>query len=199
MQQNPTSGDRTIELNTRKACCGGKGAGPACVLSYLAVPLRFALGGLFLFAAYNKLFIENGPQLFAASVKAFKVEFLDPEKVPGLFQLAVFATPWIEIIAGVMLVVGFKARAAAGVLGGLLVMFIGLIAWVISQNFDTACGCFGKLSPFCPEKIGYCNIVQNVVLLAMALVVMLARRQLFSVDGLLGEPKTCCGGRGSSK
>ncbi|MGE3108185.1 MAG: DoxX family protein [Phycisphaerales bacterium] len=167
------------------SCCGGTCRDKACVLSYIAPPLRLALGGLFLFAAYNKLLVENGPQVFSASVKAFKV--IDPEGAPALFQLAVYATPWIEIVAGISLVIGFWTRAAAGVLAAMLVVFIALITSVLMRGLDTKCGCFGKLSPFCGEQVGVCNIVQNTILMAMALTIANARTLYFSVDRLLAR------------
>ncbi len=176
-----------IACQSGTSCCGGSCASKTCVLSYLAVPFRFALGGLFLLAAFNKLFVERGPQHFAASVKAFKA--IDPDQAPMLFQLAVFGTPWVEIFAGVALILGLWTRAAAGVIAGLLVVFIALIVSVILRDLNTECGCFGKLSPFCGDKVGVCNIVQNIVLLAMALAIANARTQFFALDSILAPIK----------
>lgn len=175
-----------IACKSGAACCGGACAAKTCVLSYLAVPFRFALGGLFLLAAYNKLFVERGPQHFAASVKAFKA--IDPDQAPFLFQLAVFGTPWVEIFAGIALVLGLWTRAAAGVIASLLVVFIALIVSVIMRDLNTSCGCFGKLSPFCGEKISSCNVIQNIILLAMALAIANARSQFLSLDALRAKP-----------
>lgn len=172
-----------------KACCGGSCGSKPCVLSVLSLPLRLALGGLFLFAAYNKLFVENGPSLFAASIKAFKV--IDPVEQPDVFQLAVFVTPWVEIVAGLALVLGLWTRAAAGVLAGLLIVFIGLITQVLVRGLPVDCGCFGKLSPFCPAKVSNCNIVQNVILLVMAGLIMYSRKSVLSVDSMLRRKRGC--------
>jgi uncharacterized membrane protein YphA (DoxX/SURF4 family) len=162
------------------SCCKQGSA----VFGALCVPLRVALGGLFLYAAYNKLFIMNGPQLFSESIKAFKV--FDPKSQEQLIQMATFVTPWIEIVAGLALVLGFWTRAAAGVLGLLLLGFIGLIASALARGLNVSCGCFGKISPFCPEKIGMCNIVQNSILLAMALLIMMCSRHVLALTG--GRP-----------
>lgn len=177
-----------VACQSGKACCGGSCRSKPCALSYLAVPLRFALGGLFLLAAYNKLFVENGPQVFSASVKAFKA--IDPETSQALFQLAVFGTPWIEIFAGVALILGFWTRASAYVLAALLTLFIGLITSVLFRELDTECGCFGKLSPFCGKKVGWCNVVQNTILIAMALVIANAKTQFLSLDAMLSKRRT---------
>lgn len=126
------------------------------------------LGGLFLFAAYNKLWHANDPQLFSASVQAFIHNPAFPEP---LVRLATGVTPWVEVVAGLLLVLGVWSRGAAAVLAGLLVLFIGLIGQAMLRGLQLDCGCFGKLSPFCPPKVSACNVYQNLALLAMAVVI----------------------------
>ncbi len=167
-------------------CCRNKG-GRGMLFPAICVPLRLALGGLFLVAAYNKLFIMNGPQLFSESIKAFKV--FDPKSQESLIQLATFVTPWIEVIAGVAIVIGLWTRAAAGVLGALLVGFIYLIVQALSRKLNIECGCFGKISPFCPKKIGACNIVQNSVMLVAAMAIIACPKHILAVDRLFDR---CC-------
>jgi uncharacterized membrane protein YphA (DoxX/SURF4 family) len=149
---------------------GGRGA----LLGTVSIPLRLGLGGLFLLAAYHKLFDENGPQNFSQSVRAFKV--FDPAAQENLIQLATFVTPWIELTAGACVVLGVWTRGAAAVLGTLLLGFIGLISSALLRGLNLECGCFGKLSPFCSIKLGPCNLVQNGIMLAAALVILLVPR-----------------------
>jgi uncharacterized membrane protein YphA (DoxX/SURF4 family) len=130
------------------------------------------LAGLFLFAAYNKLAGVNGPQLFSGSIQAFKTGLPD-----WAVRFSTGAVPWTEVVAGVLLICGIWARAAATVLSLLLIAFIVLVAQAISRDLDLHCGCFGKLSPFCPEKVGMCNIIQNSILLAAALLIALTPRE----------------------
>lgn len=131
--------------------------------------LRMALGGLFLFAAWNKLHPPlgeggiDGPQNFLASVQAFKLGMPD-----WMLRLSVSVTPWIEVVSGLALIFGIWRRSAAAVIGLLLVVFTALILSVIQRGLATECGCFGKLAPFCPKKIGMCNIIQNSIMLAVA-------------------------------
>ena len=167
------------------ACCRNAGGGKT--YAAVCVVLRLVLGGLFLYAAYNKMFIKNGPQLFSQSIEAFKV--FDPKSQESLIQLATFVVPWIEIVAGFALVIGFWTRAAAGVLGALLVGFIYLIVQALTRHLNIECGCFGKISPFCPKKIGACNIVQNSIMLLTAMVIIGCPRHILAVDQLFGG---CC-------
>lgn len=167
---------------TQKNAVKNDGRRCGVIFGSICVPLRLALGGLFLVAAYNKLFITNGPQLFSESIKAFKV--FDPKSQENLIQMATFVTPWIELIAAVALIIGFWTRASAAVLGILLVGFIGLIQSALSRELNVSCGCFGKMSPFCPEKLSQCNIVQNVIMLAAAILIVLCQRHVLAVERL---------------
>jgi uncharacterized membrane protein YphA (DoxX/SURF4 family) len=142
------------------------------VLGVLVSRCEVALAALFLYAAYQKLGHVNSPQIFSDSVRAFRVDVMGDIGV----RMATAFTPWIEVVAGVLLLLGIWTRAAAAVLNIMLVMFIVLILRAIQNGYDLECGCFGDLSPFCPKKVGYCNVVQNGVLLAMGLLVMLTPR-----------------------
>ena len=131
--------------------------------------LRIALGVLFLFAAWNKLHpplslgAMDGPTAFAASVQAFKLGLPD-----WATRFSISVTPWVEVITGLALIFGLWRRGAALVMAGLLLVFIGLIVSVLVRDMSVECGCFGKLSPFCPKRVGMCNIIQNSVMFAGA-------------------------------
>ena len=137
-----------------------------------------ALAGMFLYAAYQKLFNgENAQPLFSKSVKAFEV--LPDMAVPFVTSV----TPWIEIVAAGLLLLGIWSRASAAVLSLLLVGFIALIAQALLRGLNVECGCFGDLSPFCPKKVGMCNIVQNAIMLAAGLLITLTPRHLLARTG----------------
>jgi len=135
---------------------------------------RVLLAGLFLFAAYNKLVGTNAPQIFSSSVTAFMKRADGTVAMPDwAVRLTVGVVPWVEVIAGVLLLLGIWTRAAATVLSGLLVVFIALVIQAIVRDLDLSCGCFGKLSPFCPEKVSWCNVIQNSTMLGLGLVILL--------------------------
>ncbi|HCT46673.1 MAG TPA: hypothetical protein DF699_15820, partial [Phycisphaerales bacterium] len=95
----------------------------------LQLPLRVALGGLFMYAAYNKI---PAIQSFAEAIKGFGV--LDSETHPELIIIAAFVIPWFELLAGLMLVLGLRARSAALGIGLLLIMFIAGLLHVIFSD-----------------------------------------------------------------
>ncbi len=138
--------------------------------------LRVALGGVFLWAAYVKL---DEPQAFADSIKGFK---LLPPEGDHLVVLATFAVPWVEMLAGCVLILELWSRSAALVLLMTLLAFIGAIVSVLERGISTKCGCFGKFSVFCPETITTCNIVQNSVLGLVALLIVWRGPGLLALD-----------------
>lgn len=142
-------------------------------LGVIITRCEVALAALFLFAAYHKLWDKGDPQNFSDSVRAFKVI---PENLDIGVRLATSVTPWTEVVASVLLILGIWSRAAAAVLAFLLVGFIAMITNAILQKYDLECGCFGDLSPFCPKRVSWCNVQQNVILLGMALLIALTPR-----------------------
>lgn len=176
------------------AACRRAGACSYPVIPAIVLLLRLGLGALFLLAAYQKLFVAK-PQIFSASVTAFHVfDHLSPGARAWMTNAATYMTPWTEIVAGLALVLGIWTRAAAAVLGALLVLFIALIARAMYIGLELECGCFGKLSPFCTGKIGWCNIIQNSVMLGAVLVIVFAPRHVYTVDCLMNRKNHC--GRG---
>lgn len=121
---------------------------------------RLVLGVLFAWAAWNKL---QNPQAFAFAIDGFEI-------LPRhLAVLGAFAIPWIEALSALALLAGLWTRAAATILALLLVVFMVSIGSVIARKLSVSCGCFGEYSKLlCGEKIGWCNIGQNVALLVIA-------------------------------
>ncbi len=124
---------------------------------------RLGLAAVFGFAAFVKL---TGPQSFADSVKAFKV-------LPDhLVILATFTIPWAEALCAVLLLLGLWTRAAALVLSVQLAIFIAGIISVLVRGMDVKCGCFGQYDLMCSGPLGWCNVGQNALLLAGALLIL---------------------------
>ena len=133
----------------------------------LVLITRVVLGGLFIFAGVMKL---QDPQAFAFAIKAFKL--FGTSAGDTLIPFLAYATPWIEIAAGLALILGVWGRAAAVLVGAMLVAFIAAVISVIAQGIETKCTCFGKFEWPCVGAVGYCQVVRNLVLLALALPTM---------------------------
>ncbi len=131
---------------------------------HLLTFLRITLGLVFLYAGVPKILdVES----FAQNVNAYKL-------LPYFLNYLVAATlPWLEAVCGLLLVTGFRRKAAAGILAGLNAFFIILLAVTIMRGLDIDCGCFNQGG----EKVPlWLDIVRDVLFLWAALL-------LFSAPG----------------
>lgn len=118
--------------------------------------LRFVVGGLFVYAGLVKI-IE--PAVFATDVANFRL-------LPHvLVHLVAITLPWIEVVAGLLLVCGVWPRASALVLTGLMLVFLAGIGQALVRGLDIRCGCFGTVEG---RKVGFSVLAQDVALLTMA-------------------------------
>jgi putative oxidoreductase len=118
------------------------------------------LGGVFLFAAIPKL---QDPGTFAQSIQNYHL-------VPDSWaRLLAFYLPAIEVVVAASLVVGVGARAAALLALGMLIVFVGAMAFAMIQGINVDCGCFGSAQS---AQIGWTSIARNVVLSGLAVLVL---------------------------
>ena len=127
----------------------------------LQFPMRIALGGVFLYAGFMKW--EN-IQAFAFAIKGFKI--LDPDKHGHLIISAAYTMPWVEMIAGLLLVLGLWTRAATLTIGLMLVFFIAALLHVIfDPSIEADCSCFGDMNIVCGASVGWCQVIRDVIML----------------------------------
>lgn len=98
---------------------------------------RLVVGGIFIYAAMYKI-IEPGS--FAKSIWYYHL-------VPGnLINLMAIILPWLEIIAGMALIMGIFYRGAVLWVNLMMVVFIIALTTTISRGINIDCGCFKAAS-----------------------------------------------------
>jgi putative oxidoreductase len=117
--------------------------------------LEIVLGGLFFYAGLQKLL---HPYEFAEAVMAYR---LIPEILVGVVAAIL---PWVEIAAGLCLVVGLKRRSCLIILSGLLVGFLVIILVTMARGLKIDCGC----GLFSQRQVGPAAIMEDLFLLAWA-------------------------------
>ncbi len=139
---------------------------------WIVLVFRTVVGGVFLWAGMLKVL---DPLAFARGIEAYHVF---PR--PAAFFLAL-TLPYIEVACGALLVLGFFRKPAALLASLFLLGFIVLVATTMIRGLDISCGCFGSFSGRADARL----LVQDVVLLALSLAVLLAHRDSLSLDNLL--------------
>jgi len=133
----------------------------------LLLVFRFVVGAVFIWSGIIKVI---DPLLFAQDVANYRIF---PQ---GLALLIALILPWIEILCGLLLVLGFWSRAASLLITGLLVAFLILLTTTIIRGIDVACGCFGVLS----HTVDYKLILLDSILLYLTLNLFFSRRRAAS-------------------
>ncbi|MGA7829073.1 MAG: MauE/DoxX family redox-associated membrane protein [Geobacteraceae bacterium] len=132
---------------------------------YFLLTLRIALGLVFVYAGVLKI---RDPVAFAGSVAAYKL-------LPYFFNYLVAATiPWVELTCGILLVIGYRIRAAAGITAAMNILFIALLASTIVRGLDIDCGCFRQGGE---KTSAWIAIIRDVLFLSGALILFTEQKE----------------------
>jgi uncharacterized membrane protein YphA (DoxX/SURF4 family) len=136
--------------------------------------LRLLLGGFFVFASLDKI---ASPAAFAKIIYQWQV--IGP--VPS--NLVAVTLPWIELVAGLLLIAGVWKCESALVIALLLVVFMVAAGSVMARGIDVQnCGCVSVAKseaasawpPAWTKGVGWFLVGRNLVLLAASLVLVVA-------------------------
>jgi len=100
---------------------------------WLTIRVQLALGAIFVIAAIPKI---ADPPSFAHMIYNYRL-------VPAsLINLSALVMPWVELLAGLALILGVWKAAARNVIGILLAIFIIAISINLIRDNAIDCGCF---------------------------------------------------------
>lgn len=136
---------------------------------------RLVLGGVFVVSSWGKL---RYPRIFAESLLAYQVL---PE---SLVTVTALVLPWMELLAGLCVLAGYRSRASAVALGGLSLLFMSVVSSVVWKGLDISCGCFVGMDPM---TVNWKHTVLNAVLAFLALLVIYKGPGSLALDN---RPKT---------
>jgi uncharacterized membrane protein YphA (DoxX/SURF4 family) len=103
-------------------------------IPWVTTVARLVLGGVLIAAGALKI---GNPADSVVAVKAYQL-------LPETIAVTVgYALPILEIVVGVLLVVGLLTRVAAVIAGLLMLAFVFGIAWAWAKGLRIDCGCFG--------------------------------------------------------
>ncbi len=149
--------------------------------SVIGLYFRLVVGLVFILAAIPKI-VDPGP--FAWSIAMYQMLHYS-----NIHLLAVIL-PWVELFAGICLILGLRTRGAAVVVCGMLVMFILAISFAIINKIEmSGCGCFSQEGARALEahrsEMGTSLLVRDLAMFFMTGYVWLFDRGRLGLDGLL--------------
>ncbi|MEA2328190.1 MAG: hypothetical protein QOE68_3149 [Thermoanaerobaculia bacterium] len=100
---------------------------------WLTIRVQLALGAIFIIAAIPKI---ADPPSFAHMIYNYRL-------VPAsLINISALVMPWVELLAGLALILGVWKVAARNIIGILLAVFIVAISINLARDNAIDCGCF---------------------------------------------------------
>ena len=101
--------------------------------SWIELAARWILGLTFIYASFHKIL---SPEEFARIVYGYD---LFPHVLINLIAIII---PFLELVAGLALIIGFYPRSAAIIINVMLLAFIAALTINIIRGHEFDCGCF---------------------------------------------------------
>ena len=144
--------------------------------AWLALAARLYLAYVFLFACWFKI---QDPTAFALSIATYQLLPLP------LINITALVMPWTELLAGAMLLLGLRVRAAALLVVAMMVVFMIALSWALYLGLDRSCGCFASSSD--ADPISGLTMLRDAGWLALGLYVLVFDRNPLGVDRLISR------------
>ncbi|WKZ78585.1 MAG: MauE/DoxX family redox-associated membrane protein [Candidatus Kapaibacterium sp.] len=138
--------------------------------------VRVFIGGFFLYAAVPKI---ADPLAFATSISHYHL--LPNWAVNGTALIL----PWLELLTGTALLLGFKTRTSAALCGAMLVVFTIAVAYAVIQGLQIDCGCFGDQGG---EEVSWLKVAKNTAMIAGCVLLLLKPVTFLSIDERFSKP-----------
>ena len=143
----------------------------------LALAARLYLGAVFVLACWHKI-VEPGA--FAIDIATYQILPL------ALVNPMAIVLPWVELVAGSMLLVGFRARAGALLVAAMMTVFTAAIAIALRRGLEMSCGCFASQGA-AEDPISWLTILRDLGWLSLALYVLFVDRNPIGIDRMLSR------------
>lgn len=126
---------------------------------YLLFLIRLVLGFIFIYAGAEKI---SDLEAFAISISNYR---LLPVSTLNFFAITL---PWIELVAGVLMVFGIAVKENSSIVFSMLIIFTIAIIISLFRGLSIDCGCFGKGS-----QIGLLKLGENTLMIIGSFLLMI--------------------------
>lgn len=147
------------------------------VAAWSVVAIRWYLGVLFIGACLHKM---ADPESFALDIATYDILPL------VAINLVAIVLPWVEIVAGAMLVIGWRVRTGSLLVVGMMVVFLTALCIALARGLDMSCGCFASHGSE-EDPISRLTVIRDLVWLTFGVVVFRFDRGVAGLDGWLAR------------
>ncbi len=155
---------------------------PSDVAARMAVPARWYLGALFVWASAHKI---ASPHDFAVDVATYGILPL------ALVNPVAIVLPWVELVAGLMLLAGLRVRTAALLVAAMMATFLAALLLALGRGLDMSCGCFASRGAE-HDPISWLTVVRDALWFALAVLVLAGDRGALALDRLIERRSARC-------
>jgi len=140
---------------------------------YFIFIARLIVGAMFIVVGVGKI---TDPNLFAKEIANYRML---PEI---LINSVAIVLPWIELICGVLLILGVRLRANATVIFVLLLLFNIMVATAWARGLDINCGCYSQIAK---QTVGLPKLLENTGLMFLSILIYLFPQNSLSLESLV--------------
>ncbi|HUK81860.1 MAG TPA: MauE/DoxX family redox-associated membrane protein [Verrucomicrobiae bacterium] len=119
--------------------------------------VRLVVGGVFVVAGALKIL---HPTAFVNDIANYRLMPHD------LINMLAITLPWVEVVAGGLLIAGIWKRASALLITFLMIVFLVAIGQALYRGLDIRCGCFGTVEA---RRVSALALAEDAALLGMSL------------------------------
>jgi uncharacterized membrane protein YphA (DoxX/SURF4 family) len=141
--------------------------------AWTGLAVRAYLGWLFLSASWHKIM---DPAPFAVDVATYQ---LLPHVAVNAFAIVV---PWVELVIGILLLVGCRVRAASLIVALLMLSFLTALLWALHLGLDMSCGCFASQAAAGDDTISWRTVARDFAWLGLSVYVLVFDRNPLGVE-----------------
>ena len=135
---------------------------------------RVVLGVIFIYASLDKI---AHPEQFARIIYNYKI------LPPFLINVFAITLPWVELIAGIFLILGLFTGSASLLICFMLMIFLVAISINLYRGVDLNCGCFST-DP-AGKKEGANLLIKDFIFLFLGIMVFFFHKNFASLSYLL--------------
>ncbi|MEN6295698.1 MAG: MauE/DoxX family redox-associated membrane protein [Chloroherpetonaceae bacterium] len=136
---------------------------------YVLLICRIVVGLMFIVVGVGKI---ANPEEFAKEIANYQI-------LPYLFvNITAIIIPWIELFAGILLLLGVQTKSSSIVIAVMTVVFTIAVIIAIAKGLNIECGCYSNIAS---QQVGLPKVLENIGLLILTFIIILSDNKKFSL------------------